>query len=82
VAQLSHEVRFPQGKQLASMTRTGSCSRNPASIWSRSHRRNSSIYTGQIPLEEVKAAFSKAQLSSKYGNKIVVLENVENESAA
>jgi integrase len=40
------------------------------------------LYTGQIPLKEVEAAFSKVQLSSKNGNKIVVLENMENESAA
>jgi len=40
------------------------------------------LYTGQIPLEDVKAAISKVHSSSKSGNKIVVLENVENESAA
>ena len=40
------------------------------------------LYTGQIPLKEVEAAFSKVQSSSKFGNKIDVLENMENESAA
>src|SRR5271156_6056178 len=39
VAQLSQDLRFPQGKQVASMTRAGSCSWNPASICSRSHRK-------------------------------------------
>jgi hypothetical protein len=47
-----------------------------------SSEKMTAIYTGQIPLEEVKAAFSKVQSSSKSGNKIVVLENVENEPAA
>jgi hypothetical protein len=40
------------------------------------------LHTGQIPLKEVEAAFSKVQSSSKSGNKIDVLENMENESAA
>jgi integrase len=40
------------------------------------------LYTGQIPMKEVKAAFSKIQSSAKSGNKIDVLENMENESAA
>jgi integrase len=40
------------------------------------------LYTGQIPLKEVRAAFSRVHFSSKSGKKIVVLENVENESAA
>jgi integrase len=40
------------------------------------------LYTGQIPLGEVKAAFSKVQSSAKSGNKIDVLENMENEPAA
>jgi len=34
-------------------------------------------YTGEIPLEQVRAAFS-----SKFGNEIVVLENMENEAVA
>jgi hypothetical protein len=34
-------------------------------------------YTGEIPLEQVQAAFS-----SKFGNEIVVLENMENEAVA
>jgi len=57
---------------------------NPAVIrqqMGHSSERMTTHYTGQIPLEEVKAAFSKVQLSSKSGNKIVVLENVENEPA-
>ena len=33
------------------------------------------LYTGKIPLEQVRAAFS-----SKSGNEIVVLENMENEA--
>ena len=55
---------------------------NPAVLrqqMGHSSEKMTALYTGQIPLEEVKAAFSKAQLSSKSGNKIVVLEN---ESAA
>ena len=47
-----------------------------------SSEKMTALYTGQIPLEDVKAAISKVQSSSKSGNKIVVLENVENESAA
>jgi hypothetical protein len=35
------------------------------------------LYTGEIPLEHVQAEFS-----SKNGNRIVVLENMENEAAA
>jgi hypothetical protein len=34
-------------------------------------------YTGQVPLEQVKAEFS-----IRFGNKIDVLENMENEAAA
>ena len=33
------------------------------------------LYTGKIPLEQVRAAFS-----SMFGNEIVVLENMENEA--
>jgi integrase len=58
---------------------------NPAVIrqqMGHSPERMTTHYTGQIPLEEVRAAFSKVQISSKSGNKIVVLENVENEPAA
>jgi integrase len=35
------------------------------------------LYTGEVPLEDVKAEFS-----SKFGNEIVVLENMENEAVA
>jgi len=35
------------------------------------------LYTGEIPLEHVQAEFS-----SKIGNQIVVLENMENEAFA
>jgi hypothetical protein len=35
------------------------------------------LYTGEIPLEQVRNEFS-----SKFGDKIVVLESMENESAA
>jgi integrase len=35
------------------------------------------LYTGEIPAEDVASAFSK-----KFGNQIVVLENMENEAAA
>jgi hypothetical protein len=35
------------------------------------------LYTGEIPLDQVNAAFSKA-----FGTEIVVLENMENEAAA
>ena len=35
------------------------------------------LYTGEIPPEDVASAFSK-----KFGNQIVVLENMENEAAA
>ena len=35
------------------------------------------LYTGEIPLEHVQAEFS-----SKIGNEIVVLENMENEALA
>jgi hypothetical protein len=35
------------------------------------------LYTGDIPLEQVRNEFS-----SKFGNKIVVLEKMENEPAA
>ena len=35
------------------------------------------LYTGEIPFEQVRAEFS-----SKTGNQIVVLENMENEAAA
>jgi hypothetical protein len=58
---------------------------NPAVIrqqMGHSSEKMTAHYTGQIPLEEVKAAFSKAKFSSKSGNKIVVLENMENEPAA
>ena len=58
---------------------------NPAVIrqqMGHSSEKMTAHYTGQIPLEEVKAAFSKVQFSSKSGNKIVVLENMENEPAA
>jgi hypothetical protein len=47
-----------------------------------SSEKMTALYTGQIPLEDVKAAISKVQSSSKSGNKIVVLQNMENESAA
>jgi integrase len=58
---------------------------NPAVIrqqMGHSSEKMTAHYTGQIPLEEVKTAFSNVQFSSKSGNKIVVLENMENESAA
>jgi integrase len=35
------------------------------------------LYSGEIPMEQVQAAFS-----SKNGNQIVILENMENEAAA
>jgi hypothetical protein len=35
------------------------------------------LYTGEVPLEDVQAEFS-----SKFGNKIVVLENMENKPTA
>jgi hypothetical protein len=34
-------------------------------------------YTGEIPIEQIRASFSKQN-----GNKIVVLENMENEAFA
>ncbi len=37
------------------------------------------LYSGEIPLDQVRAAFSK---QSKAGNQNVVLENMENEVAA
>jgi len=58
---------------------------NPAVLrqqMGHSSEKMTALYTRQIPLEEVKAAFSKVQLSSRSGSKIVVLENVENEPAA
>lgn len=58
---------------------------NPAVLrqqMGHSSEKMTALYTGQIPLEEVKAAFSKVKRSTKSGNKIVVLENVENEPAA
>jgi len=58
---------------------------NPAVLrqqMGHSSEKITALYTGQIPLEEVKAAFSKVKRSTKSGNKIVVLENVENEPAA
>lgn len=58
---------------------------NPAVIrqqMGHSSATMTALYTGKIPLEEVRAAYSKVQVSSQSGNKIVVLENVENESAA
>jgi integrase len=58
---------------------------NPAVIrqqMGHSSATMTALYTGQIPLGEVKAAFSKVQSSAKSGNKIDVLENMENESAA
>jgi len=58
---------------------------NPAVIrqqMGHSSATMTALYTGQIPLEEVRAAFSKVRFSSKSGNKIDVLENMENESAA
>jgi len=39
-------------------------------------------YTGEIPLRDVQAAFQKVQNNSRSGNRIVVLENMENELAA
>lgn len=39
--------------------------------------RMTRLYSGEIPIEDVKAAFSP-----KTGRKIVVLENMENEAAA
>ena len=39
-------------------------------------------YTGEIPLQDVQAAFSKVQSNSQFGKGIVVLENMENEAAA
>jgi len=47
-----------------------------------SSEKMTALYTGQIPLDEIKAVFSKAQVSAKSGNKIEVLENVKNERAA
>jgi hypothetical protein len=40
-------------------------------------QRITTLYSGEIPLEQVVAAFS-----CKFGNEIVVLENMENEAAA
>jgi hypothetical protein len=40
-------------------------------------QRMTTLYSGEIPLDQVCAAFS-----SKTGNEIVVLENMENEVAA
>jgi len=40
------------------------------------------LYSGQIPLDKVRAAISEVQFPNKSGNKIVVLENVENGPAA
>ena len=54
----------------------------PRQQMGHSSEKMTALYTGQIPLEDVKAAISKVQSSSKSGNNIVVLENVENESAA
>ena len=42
-----------------------------------SSSRMTALYTGEIPLEHVQAEFS-----SKFGKRIVVLENMENEAAA
>ena len=58
---------------------------NPAVLrqqMGHSSEKMTALYTGQIPLQEVKAAFSKIRSSRKSGNKIDVLENMENESAA
>jgi integrase len=56
---------------------------NPAVIrqqMDHSSATMTALYTGQIPLEEVRAAFSKTQVSSENGNKIDVLEKMENEA--
>jgi integrase len=53
---------------------------NPAVIrqqMGHTSQRMTTLYSGEIPLEQVVAAFS-----SKFGNEIVVLENMENEAAA
>jgi hypothetical protein len=58
---------------------------NPAVLrqqMAHSSEKMTALYTGQIPLDEIKAVFSKAQVSAKSGNKIEVLENVKNERAA
>jgi integrase len=58
---------------------------NPAVLrqqMGHSSEKMTALYTGQIPLEDVKAAISKIQFSSKSGNKIDVLENMENEAVA
>lgn len=53
---------------------------NPAVIRQQMGHTSSTmtaLYTGEIPLEQIEAEFS-----SKFGNKIVVLENMENEAVA
>jgi integrase len=53
---------------------------NPAVIrqqMGHTSARMTMLYSGEIPLDQVRAAFS-----SKTGNQIVVLENMENEAAA
>jgi len=48
-----------------------------ASRWGMASAAMTALYTGEIPLEHVQAEFS-----SKIGNQIVVLENMENEAFA
>jgi integrase len=53
---------------------------NPAVIrqqMGHTSQRMTALYSGEIPLDQVRAAFS-----SKTGTKNVVLENMENEAAA
>jgi integrase len=53
---------------------------NPAVIrqqMGHTSQRMTTLYSGEIPLDQVRAAFS-----SKTGTKNVVLENMENEAAA
>jgi hypothetical protein len=55
---------------------------NPAVIrqqMGHTSARMTTLYSGEIPLDQVRAAFSK---QSKTGNQNVVLENMENEAAA
>jgi hypothetical protein len=49
------------------------------SKWGITSARMTTLYSGEIPLEQVRAAFFK---QSKTDTKNVVLENLENEAAA
>jgi hypothetical protein len=55
-------------------------SANPAVIRQQMGHSSASmtaLYTDEIPLDEIRSEFS-----SKFGNKIVILEKMENDSAA